>query len=465
MTIARLDLQGFDMKTELFAALCLSFCCSAVTAAAPLLVHEWGTFTSFQDPEGATIAGVNIDDEPVPGFVHRLDRVPIFGSANLPARWSQGAPSCHPDVTMRLETPVVYFYPPSGWQAEPFDVSATFVGGWLTEYYPAAVTDEARFPYTLDETTRGSLLWRQVQLGAVPGIAMEDTTEHVWLAPRKVQSSIIVSPDAREAEKYLFYRGVGQVDAPLVFRAGQGSIDIALRPGSTLTALPRIWLVEVLPDGRVRFQTVDGNMSASVPAFAPATPGTKSDLVRLRAELAKALTAEGLFPDEAAAMLATWQLSYFDSEGLRAFFLLPRAWIDAHLPLAISTPAELTRVMVGRVELVSAYQHSMLEKLRALPQSATPVQPLYASDPALLRAGLSFTDSGPLSKLYRKFGHEVPESLLAYESLGRFRDALLGHEMQREPDATLRSKLKRVIAAYSACVPVPPGPPEPVAAN
>ena len=37
-----------------------------------LIVHEWGTFTSFQDANGATISGINVDDEPVPKFVHRL---------------------------------------------------------------------------------------------------------------------------------------------------------------------------------------------------------------------------------------------------------------------------------------------------------------------------------------------------------------------------------------------------------
>ena len=68
-----------------------------------MVVHEWGTFTSFQDEQGQTIPGINVDDEPVPLFVHRLGDVPIFTHAALPAKWSQGAPRCHPDVTLRLE--------------------------------------------------------------------------------------------------------------------------------------------------------------------------------------------------------------------------------------------------------------------------------------------------------------------------------------------------------------------------
>jgi len=59
------------------------------------------------------------------------------------------------------------------------------------------------------------------------------------------------------------------------------------------------------------------------------------------------LAADGLFDDEARALLNTWELSYFKSTGLRVFFLVPRAWTDFYLPLEISQPADVNRVMVG----------------------------------------------------------------------------------------------------------------------
>src|SRR5437773_3958359 len=34
------------------------------------LFRSWGTFTALQDEEGRAVAGINVDDEPVPGFVH-----------------------------------------------------------------------------------------------------------------------------------------------------------------------------------------------------------------------------------------------------------------------------------------------------------------------------------------------------------------------------------------------------------
>ena len=40
-----------------------------------LVVHEWGTFTALHAEDGSPIPGVNSDDEPVPDFVHRVERL------------------------------------------------------------------------------------------------------------------------------------------------------------------------------------------------------------------------------------------------------------------------------------------------------------------------------------------------------------------------------------------------------
>ena len=124
-------MPGIRTRTIL-ALLVAGLSVAAVHAAPPLVVHEWGTFTSFQDANGRTIQGINVDDEPVPPFVHRLRDFQTFQTTSPPASWSQGAPRCSPGVTLRLETPVLYFYPPAGWQARPFDVKATYLPSQLT---------------------------------------------------------------------------------------------------------------------------------------------------------------------------------------------------------------------------------------------------------------------------------------------------------------------------------------------
>lgn len=422
--------------------------------AASLVIHEWGTFTSFQDNQGLTISGINVDDEPVPKFVHRLSDVPIFTTRSSPASWSQGAPRCHSDVTLRLETPVLYFYPQDGFPLDrSFDVRATFAGGWLTEFFPWAAADNSGFPRALEHSTRGSLRWKGLRLSRNSEIRLPETTERVWLAPRNVNSAVVINGDKAEAEKYLFYRGVGHLDAPIVVRKEAASLTVSLRDEERLLdALPRMWVVHVSADGHVAYRSIQAGKQRSVTAALPvASDAASSQLVALRRELKGALTAEGLYEDEAEAMLATWQLSYFDSEGMRVFFVLSRAWTDAQLPLWTSVPANITRVMLGRVELISPHQQAALRSLYELPAEAFEVPPLYYENQTVLEHVRAGTASH--AELYRIVGREVPDALGLYESLGRFRDALLTHEWRATADVARRTRLKLVITRFGSCAP------------
>jgi hypothetical protein len=423
-----------------------------VCAASPsLLVHEWGTFTSFQDSNGVTIAGINVDDEPVPKFVHRLPEMPIFTTRSTPALWSQGAPRCHRDVTLRLETPVLYFYPQPGFDVQSFDVRASFNGGWLTEFYPHADADNSGFPAALDRNSRSSLQWKALRLASDSG-RLPLTKEHVWLAPRAVHSAVVTEGRRQEAEKYLFYRGVGHIDAPLIIREQAGSLIVSPR-SSTFRPFPQLWVVRVQPDGRVRFRHMPAGEHGAEKVAIPAEDfSSPSDREALNGELAEALEKEGLFREEAVAMLDTWKLSYFESEGIRVLFVLPRAWTDAQLPLAISVPAAITRVMLGRIELVSAHQRQALSRLYDLPDTAFALAPIYAQRPTM-RAG-----SASHAELYRSEGREVPEALRLYDSLGRFRDALLAHEASGVRDEVKQRRLYRIMQLFSACIPGVPVP-------
>ncbi|HET9448863.1 MAG TPA: hypothetical protein VFO35_21515 [Steroidobacteraceae bacterium] len=419
-------------------------------AAASLIVHEWGTFTSFQDSRGRTIPGINVDDEPVPQFVHRLREAQIFTTRSTPASWSQGAPRCHPEVTLRLETPVLYFYPQSGFALNQLiDVRASFTNGWLTEFFPAADASNPGFPQDLRQSVRGSIEWKGLRLSRESSAGLPDTTEHVWLAPRNVKSAVVIN--AAEAEKYLFYRGVGHLDAPIVVREEGDSLSIALRnEEKLLTALPRMWIVHVSADKQLTYRSIEPGNQRTLSARLPTAHAAQSALDALRLELRAALQTEGLYADEADAMLATWRLSYFDSEGMRVFFVLPRSWTEAQLPLSISAPAEVTRVMLGRVELISAHQEAALKRLYELPATAFDVPPLYYQDKSVLE--LMRGGARSHAELYRAVGRPVPDALGLYESLGRFRDALLAHEMRSASDAERKARLMLIMERFSACV-------------
>src|SRR5687767_1287810 len=79
-------------------------------AAEPLVIHEWGTFTSLQDEQGRTIGGINTDEEELPEFVHDLDPVRMGKDGDFAPRLIKGRDYCDPNVTIRLETPVIYVY-------------------------------------------------------------------------------------------------------------------------------------------------------------------------------------------------------------------------------------------------------------------------------------------------------------------------------------------------------------------
>jgi hypothetical protein len=78
-----------------------------------------------------------------------------------------------------------------------------------------------------------------------------------------------------------------------------------------------------------------------------------TDIAALRRTMESLLVGQGLYEKEAAAMLETWRGSWFEP-GTRVFYIAPKAAVDAILPLEIKpAPAEVARVFVGRLELVT----------------------------------------------------------------------------------------------------------------
>jgi hypothetical protein len=74
------------------------------------------------------------------------------------------------------------------------------------------------------------------------------------------------------------------------------------------------------------------------------------------------LEERGLFPPEAQAMVETWRDSWFE-DGTRIFYITPKAAVDARLPLTISpAPADVNRVFVGRLELITPEMKDDVER-------------------------------------------------------------------------------------------------------
>ena len=401
----------------------------AYATADKLVVHEWGTFTSLQDEAGRTLGGINTEDEPLPRFTHNIDQAHVLRKNALPPSFSKGIPEVLPRVTMRLETPVVYFYPPAG-SVLPLvlDVKVRFRGGWLTEYYPNGEVNAPGAFRELTPSTLGTLAWHRLEVGVTN--QGPETSEHVWTAPRAVKAASVRTPKG-ESEKYLFYRGVGHVESPLrvVRESSNDRLSIFSQPGawavSASSPVRRLWLASFREDGTAAFRQLDSVvMDKDGTKELGSTSGRfsedeyhRSNPDKLQTEMHAALVEDGLFADEADALLITWELSYFKSAGLRLFFLLPRALTDHRLPLELSMPAEVERVMVARIELVTPEQRKLLRELATgpVPQRAWARRVVEEGWPVL---------RGKMPGVYR--------------DLGRFRNALLLDEVQRTPTPALR---------------------------
>ena len=484
------------MKIALALALAASLpCANALRADNPVIVHEWGTFTSLQDERGQAISGINVDDEPVPsfvygaGFVHNLTGVFAYNFGLPPYPPTKGWRPADQDVTMRLETPVLYFYPPKGnapSSALPLTVHVDFHGGLLSQYYPYAEMSGFPQPFPFDQKIHladcvSGLTWTVTHFGSAQ--LPPETSNKVWTTPREVSAPEIevkaktwnqngVQADTAEAEHFLFYRGVGHLASPLFLpralaNEGQGgkfhvwSQRIISLTGSEglLEAKYRgmhAWLVAIRADQSCAFRDISslgGPMVQTPPRpyvdntvanFTPSEFAT-GNLTKLKTSMQNALVREGLYPDEASAMLRTWELSYFKSPGLRFFYIVPRAWVDNTLPLKISCASvEITRVMVGRIELISDEQKTTLARLESEPPPDLTALKLAAGD-AMAKGRYSKKeqaefDSGarPLTEL----GITLSPSVRDYLSLGRFRDALIVHEQAERPSENLARFIK-----------------------
>lgn len=420
------------------AIILFSLVTPGLDAAPELVVHEWGTFTALQDESGKAIGGINSDDEPVPDFVYNLAPKLLFPPEEPPANSKGGIRRCHSQVTMRLETPVVYFYPNEEF-SYPVTVAVSFRGGWLTQYYPKARAEA----FGLRPDGTGMLTFGYGSLGW--GISLSASNEGpstnslVWNTPRQVDSATVEAHG--EHEKFLFYRGVGNIEAPVrVMRKEAEFIITRTRASDRPDEIHQLWLVDIHSDGTAAFRVLQPFTEET--AFLVKTPSHlapeeySTDAVKdLKLAMRKALIEGGLFEKEADAMLNTWQASYFQSPGLRLFFLVPRKWTDGTLPLKVSIPRSdsrtpmpdvqpgVTRVMMGRIEIVTPEERAILKRIAGAGSRAS--------------AGKTWPDQAvPDDETWN-------ELLQAYRGLGRFRNALLLDEQKRNPSPMLDRFIQR----------------------
>ncbi|PHS10287.1 MAG: hypothetical protein COA78_11415 [Blastopirellula sp.] len=427
-------------------------------AAEPYTVHEWGTFTVLQDEAGNPLPGVNINEEALPAFVHRLSPSLLLGNNQLSPfrrRVSKAIAASYPSALMRMETPIIYIYPPKGKSAQSIDIKVQFQGGWISEWYPNANVASPGFDPrhrtlgSLTPKTVGSIEWKNLRIGGEK--LPPATDEHVWLAPREVAAPVITTEQG-QTERYLFYRGVANIEAPLrvVRDSKKNTLSIqANNSDRNLVQKPlnyhAAWLADIQA-GKVAFRklsnlssTTENQLLATIPAEFSPEEYKPENMLLLRKSMKQALLEEGLYDDEAEAMLNTWKLSYFQSPGLRLFFTLPRAWTDKVLPLTISEPAKTVRAMIGRIEIVTPQQRSSLKEFANNKISHPTWLNTEIDKLPIATRGTAWDQLSEGTKTMQDLGLRVPVDYQNYLNLGRFREALMLDELAKRPNGPLRT--------------------------
>lgn len=332
-------------------------------------VHEWGTFTVLSGSNGIQ----------VPWYASFSDL------ARLPAFVSPGIGGKAGLAKIRMETPVLYFYPE---RQQKVTVDVAFTGGTITETFPHSVGGKIEYdPATMFMSVPGhwsGTLLPPTDKTAVAGIPSIAETDHLepYGAAREVPDAWIFQSDLKEIpglqiqpqfpqqEKFIFYRGAGGAEIPIHagmsgdtatltnYSNGLLTFGVALRVRGGMASWVRVPAIPAAPAGD------EPAMNRSQVAF----PQADRPLDEVESELAgvwkKALAEDGLTTAEASAMVETWRKTWFRENGDRILSLVPQATVDAMLPLKITpAPQKTVRVFVARIEMLAPAREERLVNL------------------------------------------------------------------------------------------------------
>jgi hypothetical protein len=359
-----------------------------VPAGNRLVAHEWGTFTSIAGKDGVALEWRPLNGpSDLPKFVHSIGEADGLRH-NLRGKRSLTA-------SVRMETPVIYFY-----SEKEMDVSVKvdFPKGRITEWYPQA------------RSVGTNIDWGRLKVmpAAAMTLPVESAESHYYPARETDAATLrVCSPDdsRNQHEKFLFYRGVGTFDLPLSVRLEGENVRLKNTGRDEISHL----IIFENRGGKIGYRlcdTFNGEMTHERPAL-------DKNIDSLLQDLKQILVASGLYEKEALAMIKTWRSSWFE-EGLRVFYVLPRGLTDAVLPVTIEPkPAELVRVLVGRVEVITPEMENSVRQQVSLLNDASPA--------------------------VRK---EAEQTIRKY---GRFSEPILKRLLEQETDAKARSRISQLI--------------------
>ena len=355
----------------------------SINARADFIAHEWGTFTSLVGSNGIRQDGMYHEDELLPNFVHHygedyklelpnrnvvafLQPHPSTPTRPRPPHLPPGTHKLRSDligdqtITQKMETPVLYFYAD---EAQHASVDVAFPEGVIAESYPQAI---ANYPLAANGVVlKNGFSHYEISIltnSEKAPIAVD--AGNIYSHARNVKSNLIKSND--EIEKFIFYRGVGNFKTDLTVTSNDQSITLSNNGKN----IPQAFILNfngVTGDIHAIGQLDENNSvslnNSTLKNLQNSHLSFADYIKKSRALLLLALVKNGLYDDEAKAMLDTWEQSYLKNPGLRVLYVLNRNEVERILPMNITpTPKDLKRVFIGRIEVLTQHEEQKLFK-------------------------------------------------------------------------------------------------------
>jgi len=250
-----------------------------------------------------------------------------------------------------------------------------FPNGKITEWYPQSATPARLKAIAMEKKLeRGpSLVWEKVHVAPQTEAdnattLIDDKTNSHYYAARETDSALVKTVSKKgtpEVEKFLFYRGTGNFDAPITVKlegTDHRTVSVENRTAEELTDL-YLFQNDGAHHGWLKIAHLNPSEKRSV-SLDELTPVISiSELTSvLTGEFHDALVRQGLYDKEASAMVKTWEQSWFGESGLRMLYPVTRHFTDQVLPIRITpAPQDLVRVMVGRAEIITPDAEKLLK--------------------------------------------------------------------------------------------------------
>jgi hypothetical protein len=205
-----------------------------------------------------------------------------------------------------METPVLYFYSS---REETVSVTVAFANGVITEWYPHASRVEPAGNFYVETLRKagasGSISWDRINLSPNdrPDFPVGDRNNHYFAARMTSSTPLrVTTASGEQQEKFLFYRGVSGFSVPLSATLDtEGKLRIKNLGDQEI---PSTILFERRGE-KVGYRT-RGSLQQQAILDPPELTSTIDELGR---DLEGILVAQGLYQDEARAMVETWRNS------------------------------------------------------------------------------------------------------------------------------------------------------------